>query len=315
MYKIEDIKGVMLGHAVADALGVPVEFCDRELLKRKPVKDMMGFGTHKVPKGTWSDDTSMSLAALDSLSSGRINYEEIMKNLVNWYIHGDYTADGEVFDVGRTCGAAIENFMSGLYNKATDCGLSDVGSNGNGSLMRIHPFVLMAYFKNLQLSEWEALIENGSALTHAHERSKLGCKIYALILLYLLKDKKGKSSVRKALDDVAIFYGDNAELRHYGRLSEKGFSELSEDKISSCGYIADTLEAAVWCLFTTSDYKECVLKAVNLGKDTDTVAAVAGGLAGAMYGYEAIPAKWLNVLIKKDYIEKMCEKAFAEWTK
>lgn len=78
----------------------------------------------------------------------------------------------------------------------------------------------------------------------------------------------------------------------------------------SDGYVVHTLEAAIWCLLTTDSYEECVLKAVNLGDDTDTTAAVAGGLAGALYGYDAIPEEWHNSLLRRDYIEELCEKAF-----
>ena len=91
------------------------------------------------------------------------------------------------------------------------------------------------------------------------------------------------------------------------------FDDLPREAIKSSGYVVDTLEAALWCLLTTNTYCECVLKAVNLGGDTDTVAAVAGGLAGALYGYDTIPKEWLNTLKKRAYIEGMCERASEEW--
>ena len=94
---------------------------------------------------------------------------------------------------------------------------------------------------------------------------------------------------------------------------EEGFSNLSRDEIKSSGYVVDTLEAAIWCILTTDSYKECVLKAVNLGSDTDTVAAVAGGLAGIMYGYEGIPEIWLEKIKKRDYLEEMCVRAGETW--
>jgi ADP-ribosylglycohydrolase len=85
------------------------------------------------------------------------------------------------------------------------------------------------------------------------------------------------------------------------------FDKLSENEIKSTGYVVDSLEAAIWCVMNTNSYEECVLKAVNLGEDTDTVGAIAGGLAGALYGYDAIPEKWLNTLIKREMIDKLCE--------
>lgn len=93
------------------------------------------------------------------------------------------------------------------------------------------------------------------------------------------------------------------------------FESAKRDEIKSSGYVVDTIEAAIWCLMNTHSYKECVLTAVNLGDDTDTIAAIAGGLAGALYGYEAIPQEWRNTLIKRDYIEEMCERANETWSK
>ena len=108
--------------------------------------------------------------------------------------------------------------------------------------------------------------------------------------------------------------GELPEFEHYRRIFAPDFEMLSMDEIKSTGYVVDTLEAALWCVLTTDSYRECVLKAVNLGDDTDTVAAIAGGLAGALYGYDSIPNDWLSQLKKKNYIEKMCEDAFGKWS-
>ena len=308
---MDKIKSVMIGHAVADALGVPVEFCSREELKEKPVTEMLGFGSYSVPAGSWSDDTSMSLCALDSLAKGMVDYDEIMQNFGKWYYNDEFTPSGEMFDVGNTCSFAIHN-----YHKANctykDCGLNDVRSNGNGSLMRIHPFVLYAHYKMMPLKDCEPMIFEASALTHAHGRSKLACGIYAYILMYLLA-APNIGAVETALKRAALHYQDNEEYTHYARLFDPGFADLDVSEIRSSGYVVDTLEAAVWCLLTTDNYKDCVLKAVNLGSDTDTVAAIAGGLAGALYGDEAIPKEWRNALIKRAYIEAMCEQAYMNW--
>lgn len=305
--RINKIKAVMIGHAIGDALGVPVEFKARSDLGRSPVTDMRGYGTYDLPAGSWSDDTSMSLAALDSLGKGIVDWNEIMGNFTSWCYENEYTPTGETFDVGITCSKAIRNF-SELRKDALECGLSDEYSNGNGSLMRIHPFVLYAHFKQMPFDEWEQLIFKASSMTHAHARSKLGCVIYAFILMHLLDDSD-VSAVRTALRRAYGYYYDHAEFEHYKRLFDENFDKLDIREIRSTGYVVDTLEAAVWSLLTTDSYKECVLKAVNLGGDTDTVAAVAGGLAGALYGYENIPREWKEKLIREKFIEGMCEKA------
>ena len=317
------IKAVMLGHAIGDALGVPVEFLSRDKLDTSPVTEMKGFGTYYVPAGAWSDDTSMSLAALESLAKGEINYFEIMVNFSKWLEEGMFTPTGDTFDVGKTCLRSILDFIYACYSKEnscfmpsefdiTKCGQQGEFYNGNGSLMRIHPFTLMTWTDKSLKPNFEEIIDKASALTHGHERSKLACRIYSLILFNLL-DMPTKYSVNLALNMAKCRYCQSPEYEHFERLFDVNFDKLDRDSIKSSGYVIDTLEAAVWCLLTTDSYKECVLKAVNLGDDTDTVAAIAGGLAGALYGYDAIPKEWLDTLIKRDYIEELCEQAAEAW--
>ena len=308
---LEKIKAVLLGHAVADALGVPVEFRTRESLDADPVRDMRGYGTYSVPAGAWSDDTSMSLATLDALEGDTVDYNAVMLNFAQWLTKAKYTPTGRVFDAGGTCCAAIERHLI-EHLQAPECGIDGEHFNGNGSLMRIHPFVLYAHAKRLQFNTWRELVENGSRLTHAHERSRLGCLIYAFVLLELLH-KPQKATVTRALQKAEVALHDCAELLHYKRVFDPDFANIPRDGIKSSGYVVDTLEAALWCLLTTDSYRECVLKAVNLGSDTDTVAAVAGGLAGALYGYDAIPQEWLHTLIGSADIEKMCERVAGTW--
>ena len=308
---IEKIKAVILGHAVGDALGVPVEFCTREEVKEKPVTDMIGFGTYPYPAGTWSDDTSMSLCALETLGKEKWTWDSIMNNFVSWLGEGKFTPSGEAFDVGRTCLKSVMNYTTRRM-PIDCCGGRSEHSNGNGSLMRINPFVLYAVCKKLDCWEFRGMIKRGSELTHAHERSVLGCKIYGYILNFLLTEPT-KESLRRGIEITSRDLDYLPEFEHYKRIFSPDFEFLPEDQINSSGYVVDSLEAALWCLLTTNSYKECVLKAVNLGGDTDTIAAIAGGLAGALYGLDSIPEKWLNTLIKRDYIENLCEQAYESW--
>ena len=302
------ILDVMIGHAIGDALGVPVEFRDRDFLKDHPVTDMIGFGTHKVPAGTWSDDTSMSLCALASLDKGKVDYDDIMKNFGKWYYHGDFTVDGNVFDIGNTCATAIDNYH--YYDCTTEnCGLNSEYSCGNGSLMRIHPFILYAKYNKMPENEFIEMIYKASALTHSNDCVIDGCMIYAYVLVALLQNQS-KDSIYEGLTYAK---NDLKLCTHYYDRLFKNIQSLKMSDIKSSGYVVDTLEAAIWCLLTTDNYKDCVLKAVNLGDDTDTVAAVAGGLAGALYGIEDIPDKWLEKLGARDYIEKMCDNAYYAW--
>jgi len=249
----------------------------------------------------------------------------VMERFVAWLERDRYTPTGRVFDVGGTCRAAIMDFIRDTYiaelgkfavppgdYRVEFCGRRDERSNGNGSLMRIHPFVLYADVKNMPFEAWCKLIESASSLTHAHERSRVGCLIYAFVLKALLKGE-GKAGVERALLCAKTRLCDYPELSHYERVLSPDFAKTPKELIKSGGYVVDTLEAALWCLLTTDTYRACVLKAVNLGEDTDTVAAVAGGLAGALYGYEAIPAEWLDTLLRREYIERFCRRAAKVW--
>ncbi len=311
MIDIEKVRSVALGHAVGDALGVPVEFCTREELDADPVTDMRGFGTYPYPAGCFSDDTSMALAMLDSLSSGKIDWDDMMIKFGAWYFDDAYTPTGVTFDCGGTCATAIENCFARDLPVA-ECGLSGEHSNGNGSLMRMYPISLIAYRPQEKPDSTDELIDQASALTHAHERARLGCKIYTRVLHALLKTPE-RAAIKNALREAGALYANSPDFPHYERLCSPDFDTLPRKSIRSTGYVVDTLEAAIWCVLTTDGYQKCVCKAVNLGEDTDTVAAVAGSLAGALYGYGAIPEEWLNTLKRRAYIEDLCEKLCKAW--
>lgn len=308
MDKREKTLGVVLGHAVADALGVPVEFEYREDLRKDPVVGMRGYGSHAVPAGTWSDDTSMAIATLDSLSEG-IDYDDMMRRFCSWANDNEYSATGELFDIGITTQATLRRYLKGI--PALECGADGDYDNGNGSLMRIYPIALYWHFLPDEKRSARDLIDfvfKSSSLTHAHLRSKLGCAIYIFIMLQILEEPSVDAVYRgleEAREKLGI-YGD--ELQHYARLFRKDFAEIPEDEIKSSGYVVDTLEASIWCLLNSNSYSECVLKAVNLGHDTDTVGAVAGSLAGAMWGAEGIQKDWIDELQNQELIENIIER-------
>jgi len=303
----QKVRGCIIGHAIADALGVPVEFKSREYLNENPVTDMMGYGTYCVPEGTWSDDTSMTLATLDSLSDG-IDYDGTMRNFAKWLCDAEYTATESVFDAGNACVSSIQAYKyDGV--KALNCGRDKEYENGNGSLMRIHPVALYLYNQNMSIKEKLEIIFNYSRLTHAHRRSLLACGIYSLVLWEILENP----TIQGVIDGLykgAEYFCRDIEFDYFKRVFDPNFYNSSVDNVKSSGYVVDTLEAALWCVINTGTYDECVLKAVNLGSDTDTVGAIAGGLAGVIYGEENIPKKWKDKLIKRDYIEKLIDKVF-----
>ena len=306
-------RSAIFGHAVGDALGVPVEFTSRNKRNAVPVTQMLGYGTYPYPAGTWSDDTSMTIATLDSLING-INYDDIMKKFCMWFENAEYTASGVVFDIGVAVKKSLLNYMiRGIL--PLECGQRSEWDNGNGSLMRIIPIILYLAFshkKEMIISEKINCIEKVSALTHGHPRSFVGCGIYAFVLFELL-NKQDKNSILRGMKKAKEFYKEHSEYEYYADIFENDLETLSSDKVCGNGYVVNCLKAALWCVMVTESYEECVLKAVNLGEDTDTTAAVAGGLAGVLYGYESIPKEWIATLERNEYIDELCERAVKAW--
>lgn len=301
----------IIGLAIGDAIGVPVEFRSRQELTKTPVVSMRKYGTHYQPRGTWSDDTSLTLALMDSIiEKNEIDYVDIMNRFSNWLLYNDYTATGEVFDVGNSTSRAIMNYGRGV--NPLECGGISEYENGNGSLMRILP---TAYYlrkhSDLEIESQMNIIYNISALTHRHPISLIGCGIYINIAMNLLEGMLSLyESVEQGIKTAFEYYERKAwnDVYAYLRLMDLSiFLELPDSEIKSSGYVVHTLESALWCLLNTNSYAECVLKAVNLGDDTDTVGAVVGGLAGIYYGLEKIPKDWLDVLARRQYIEELCE--------
>lgn len=304
----------MMGLIVGDALGVPVEFFMRGDLAENQVKDMRAYGAHNQPAGTWSDDSSMALATLDSIhDKAGIDYQDIMNKFSGWALYGDYTPFHNNFDIGIATSRAIMNYGRGM--NPLECGGRCEQDNGNGSLMRILPVCLYLYErqKTVCTSENEAIymIHNISALTHGHIRSQIACGLYYFLVKAVAEDKGSLfEKLQIGMDRGFSYYRQDVrnhpELEFYDRLIDLWeFKITPESDIKSSGYVVHTLEAAIWCLINSSSYEEAVLKAVNLGDDTDTVGAVTGGLAGLYYGYEAIPEMWINTIQKKDWVGKI----------
>lgn len=291
------VKDGICGFVVGDALGVPVEFRSRRELEEDPVVDMREYGTYNQPKGTWSDDSSMTIATMTSIVNKKgIDYTDIMDEFCRWAFNEEYTPHGKRFDIGNTTRRGLERYQNG--EEALKSGGTSTHDNGNGSLMRVLP---LAYIPEI---DYET-IENISALTHGHIRSKIACVLYVEIARSMLEnDLTIDEHVDNACEKIKDYYGDEEELENFNRIFDNDFSE----GIMSGGYVIDTIETVIYCLKTTDNYKDAVLKAVNLGIDTDTNAAICGGLAGIFYGFESIPIDWLETIVKLDDILSLCEK-------
>ncbi|MEO6136589.1 MAG: ADP-ribosylglycohydrolase family protein [Ginsengibacter sp.] len=295
---------LLFGIATGDALGVPVEFQSRESLVQNPVVDMVGFGTHNQPPGTWSDDSSLSFCLAESLAmDGDLN--AIAQNFVKWKYDNFWTAGDEVFDIGAATEEAIAKLYKGMDPSRS--GRTDELSNGNGSLMRIAPLVFFLLDKPMH-KRFE-ITRQISSITHGHIRSIIASFYYLEFARQLLKRKDKFEIYRHLKNKVGTFlkamFIERNEMDIYSRLLQEDIYKRAEKEIASSGYVLHTLEASIWCLLTTDNYKDAVLKAVNLGEDTDTTSAVTGGLAGLLYGFETIPQAWINTLAKSNEISQL----------
>lgn len=291
-----------LGQAVGDALGVPVEFNSRQKLEENPVVGMRAFGTHCMPQGVWSDDTSMTIATVDSLiKNHRFDYDDIMDKFVEWRFEGDYTPGGHCFDIGGTCSRALHNYVNGA--PALDSGCRGEHSNGNGSLMRIMPIAFVAHQNQLSPQATYDLTAKVSQLTHGHIISIFGCYLFVQYLRYLLEgNSPWESYLRLQFDTDCDMAPPRAKV-HYNRLTYHNIKDYRKDEIESSGFVVHTLEASLWSLLNTDNFPDAVLTAVNLGEDTDTTGAVTGVMAGLAYGLESIPAAWLEQLERTAFLE------------
>lgn len=310
------VKAGIFGICIGDALGVPVEFRSREQLKRCPVTKMRALGTHRQPLGTWSDDSSLALCLAESLCQG-YDLEDMATKFLQWYNAEIWTPHGRVFDIGIATSQAIHRISKGT--SPTLCGGTSEFDNGNGSLMRILP--LLFYIKDLPIEKRFDITKDVSSITHGHIRSALACFIYLELALEILKGKNKWEAYRTMQETVRNFLDYNPvcsqnEMDKFHRILELKVGEydlallhtLQEEEISSSGYVLHSLEASIWCFLTTESYSEAVLKAVNLGEDTDTTGAITGGIAGIYYGFENIPEEWMAELVRREDIENLCNK-------
>ncbi len=301
------IKSVLFGVAIGDALGVPVEFKARQTLSKKPVTDMIGFGKYNQPPGTFSDDTSLTLCLAEALTK-EFDLTIIAKNFMAWYKDNFWTAHGDVFDIGIATGQAIDRLNKG--SKPELAGSTDVSSNGNGSLMRIAP--LLFYLLDKPIEERYEITKQVSSITHGHIRSVISCFYYLEFARQLFEEKDKFEIYKNLQSEVSNFLislsVDPAELELFDGLLKENIYELPEENIRSNGYVIFTLEASIWCLMNTVNYKAAVLKAVNLGSDTDTTAAVTGGLAGLLYGFPSIPSHWIKQIARREDIADLAKR-------
>ena len=288
---VNKFKGSIMGLAVGDAVGTTLEF--KEVGTFKHIKDMVGGGVFNLKSGQWTDDTSMALCLLDSLLKNGFNKEDQIKTYLKWYEKGYLSSNGICFDIGITTKKAIDNYK--LNGKIVIEKNKNITSNG--SIMRLAPIPL--YYLNKDENFIMNVASQSSETTHDSKICKDCCKYMAIIINRLVK---GATKEQAMIRPNSIFCEEVNEIINGSY--KKNFN------IKTTGYVIDTLNSALWSFYNTKDFTTGLLNLVNLGGDSDTTGAVYGQIAGAYYGFNAIPEKWVNKIALKEKIFKMIDSLF-----
>jgi ADP-ribosylglycohydrolase len=301
MNLVDRQRGTLFGLAIGDALGAAVEF---EPPGEFPeVTGYRAGGPHGLAQGEWTDDTSMALALADSIANAGWDLDDQLQRYLSWLHHGKYSVNNRCFDIGFTTHRALRRFQE--TGDARTSGDRAEQASGNGSIMRLAP-VPIRYIDLFpdRLDELVARLVESSLTTHASEQCLSACAYMGLVLCGLICGIDRK-------DVLSPDWQPLAELRRVRALHPKidevaagSFRIKQPPEIVGSGYVVKSLEAALWAFHDASDFREAVLRAVNLGDDADTTGAVCGQFAGACWGESSIPPEWCEGLAKKDMIEK-----------
>lgn len=287
--------GALTGLAVGDALGTTLEFSPPGTFP--PISDMLGGGPFNLNPGEWTDDTSMALCLAESiLEAGGFDPEDQMNRYVRWRDEGHLSSTGKCFDIGVATSRALDAFKTWGEPYA---GSIDPQAAGNGSLMRLAP-VPMRWRGNLtQTAHYAAL---SSRTTHAAPEAVDACRYYA-VLIALALSGADKNQVLATNPNCLEVFEQSPLSPAIAEIAEGSYRDRKPPEIRGSGYVVHTLEAALWALATSNDYRTGLLKVVNLGEDADTTGAVYGQLAGAIYGAAGIPREWSSRLAMGELIE------------
>ena len=283
--------GCLLGLAVGDAVGTTVEFSSRGSFT--PVTDMTGGGPFGLKPGEWTDDTSMALCLAESLiECGGFDPKDQMERYCRWWRHGHLSSNGSCFDIGITISGALRRFEKSGEPFA---GSTAPNTAGNGSIMRLAPVPM---FASRSLPETIRLSRESSRTTHATEECLDACQVLGALLHHLISGASKDEALKRMRDEEVASPSIRAII-------DGSYLAKEDGDVRATGYVVHTLEAALWSFARTTNFRDAVLMAVNLGDDADTTGAVCGQIAGALYGAAGIPARWLELLAKRELITNL----------
>ncbi len=293
-------RGVLIGLAVGDALGAPVEFQPPQSFM--PVTDFNWGGPFGLEPGQWTDDTSMALALADSMARTGWDLDDQVRRYLAWYQSGEYSVTGQCFDIGFTTAGALRRFQQ--IQDARRSGDPAEHASGNGSIMRLAP-VAIRYADRFpdSIDQLARLAAESSLTTHASPQCLSACRYLALLLAGLIHGIDRRELLDPAWAPLEALREAEPLHREVELIVTGSYREKQPPEIQGSGYVIQCLEAALWAFHDAADFSEAVLRAVNLGDDADTTGAVCGQLAGACWGESGIPAMWRQRLGRLDLIE------------
>lgn len=293
-------RGCLLGLAVGDALGAAVEFMPPGTFPA--VTGYRAGGPHRLNAGEWTDDTSMALALADSIAHAGWDLNDQASRYVRWWQDGEYSVNGRCFDIGFTTGGALARFAQ--TGDARTSGNPEEDSAGNGSIMRLAPVpIRFAHLYPDQLDELIVKLAESSLPTHASAPCQSACVAMGVMLCGLMHGVPREEVLAADWDimkRVRKFYSLHPTI---DKVIAGSFRDPTGKSIRGSGYVVKSLEAALWAFQDAADFRQAVLKAVNLGDDADTTGAVCGQIAGAYWGEGGIPGEWLQGLAQRPMIE------------
>lgn len=283
--------GCLLGLAVGDAVGTTVEFSSRGSFT--PVTDMTGGGPFRLKPGEWTDDTSMALCLAESLvECGGFNPRDQMERYCRWWRDGHLSSNGRCFDIGITVSGALRRFET---TGEPFAGSTTPNTAGNGSIMRLAPVPMFASGSRADAIH---LSRESSRTTHGADECLDACHVLGALLHQLING----ASKEEALNGLRSEVIGSPSIR---AIIDGSYLERDEADVRATGYVVHTLEAALWSFARTTNFRDAVLMAVNLGDDADTTGAVCGQIAGAFYGEDGIPSRWLELLVQRELIKDL----------
>lgn len=299
---VENFTGCLVGLAVGDALGAPLELMGRERIRQLygRVTEMLGGGWLRLEPGEYTDDTEMTLVLARSIvERGRFDPEDVVRRFVQWLAT-------EPKDVGITTRTALTKVRDGMpWEEASRRTHEELGgkSASNGGLMRSPPIGLLDARNEAALVQ-DSLIS--CRLTHWHDAAAWSCAALNLAIAALVRDTPK--------DELLPWLLPRVDNQAVGEALER-MPELAIGSVRASGYAVDCLQAAFWSYYTTDGFEDALVTVVNLGEDTDTAGAVCGALAGAAYGYDAIPSRWRDALTGREEIIDLATRIYELATK